>query len=142
MSTGKGLSIHRLLNLNYHDLLFQHIKSVNAMVYQIRNFAVEIRASLMEVEKFCLFSLKGANETESQMMRTSELNVLSCKEFYRELDSVRTVKVSQMKKLFDSIGPTLIKLESIILNTYTGESNKMKQSYTFWEKEMYNSLIK
>lgn len=111
------------------------------MVYQIRNFAVEIRTSLMEVEKFSLFSLKDSNEAESQP-KSTELHVLPCKEFYRELDSVRTVKVAQMKKLFDSIGPTLIKLESIILNTYTGESNKMKRSYAFWEKEMYNSLVK
>ncbi len=109
------------------------------MVYQIRNFAVEIRKSLMEVEKFSLFSVTNSNETGA---KESELHVLPCKEFYRELDSVRTVKVAQMKKLFDSIGPTLIKLESIILNTYTGESNKMKQSYVFWEKEMYNSLVK
>lgn len=109
------------------------------MVYQIRNFAVEIRKSLMEVEKFSLFSLNNSNETETE---AKDLTVLPCKEFYRELDSVRTVKVSQMKKIFDSIGPTLIKLESIILNTYTGESNKMKQSYVFWEREMYNSLIK
>lgn len=111
------------------------------MVYQIRNFAVEIRTSLKEVENFSLFSLKCSNEAESQL-KVNELNVLPCKEFYRELDAVRTVKVAQMLKLFDSIGPTLIKLESIILNTYTGESNEMKQSYVFWEKEMYNSLVK
>lgn len=111
------------------------------MVYQIRNFAVEIRMSLKEVEKFSLFSLKYANESEVQT-KVTELTVLPCKEFYRELDSIRTVKVAQMLKLFNSIGPTLIKLESIILNTYTGESVKMKQSYVFWEKEMYNSLIK
>lgn len=111
------------------------------MVYQIRNFAVEIRTSLMEVEKFSLFSLKDSNEMDTQT-KVAELNVLPCKEFYRELDSVRTIKVTQMKKLFDSIGPTLIKLESIILNTYTGESTKMKQSYAFWEREMYNSLVK
>lgn len=109
------------------------------MVYQIRNFAIEIRRSLMEVEKFSLFSLNSTNDTVTE---ANELTVLPCKEFYRELDSVRTVKVSQMKKVFDSIGPTLIKLESIILNTFTGESNKMRQSYVFWEKEMYNSLIK
>lgn len=117
----------------------KHIKSVNAMVYQIRNFAVEIRKSLMEVGRFSLFSLKHSNETENDPIDSV---VLPCKEFYRELDSVRTVKVTQMKKLFDSIGPTLIKLESIILNTFTGESNKMKQSYAFWEKEMYNCLVK
>lgn len=111
------------------------------MVYQIRNFAVEIRTSLMEVEKFCLFTLKFTNDVD-RPTKANELIVLPCKEFYRELDSVRTVKVSQMKKLFDSIGPTLIKLESIILNTFTGESNKMRQSYVFWEKEMYNSLVK
>lgn len=111
------------------------------MVYQIRNFAIEIRTSLKEVENFCLFSLECANESDSQT-NVSDLNVLPCKEFYRELDAVRTVKVAQMKKIFDSIGPTLIKLESIILNTYTGDSNKMKQSYVFWEREMYNSLVK
>lgn len=111
------------------------------MVYQIRNFAVEIRKSLLEVERFSLFSLKHHNETEMDVKCTESV-VLPCKDFHRELDSVRTRKVAQMKKIFDSIGPTLIKLESIILNTFTGESNKMKKSYAFWEKEMYNSIIK
>ncbi|KAJ6635868.1 Dynein axonemal heavy chain 10 [Pseudolycoriella hygida] len=138
IQAGLGRYTWQSMNIKqFCDKCLLHIKSVNAMVYQIRNFAVEIRSSLLEVEKFYLFLLKGTHQDPP-----TESNILPCKEFYRELDANRTVKVAQMKKLFDSIGPTLIKLESIILNTYTGESDKMKHSYAFWEKEMYNSLVK
>lgn len=67
---------------------------------------------------------------------------LSCREYFQTLDLDRNEKFSRMKKLFDSIGPILIKLESLILGTFSGESTKMKQYYVYWEKEMFNLLIK
>lgn len=64
-----------------------------------------------------------------------------CREYFSKLDLVRNEKVSKMKKLLESIGPILIKLESLILGTFTGESAKMKQYYVYWEKEIFSLLI-
>lgn len=68
--------------------------------------------------------------------------VRPCREYFSKLELLRNEKVVYMKKLFESIGPTLVKLESLILGTYTGNSPKMKQYYTFWEKELFTLLIK
>lgn len=65
-----------------------------------------------------------------------------CREYFTKLDHMRNEKVVNMKKLFESIGPTLVKLESLILGTHTGVSAKMKQYYIFWEKELFTLLIK
>lgn len=65
-----------------------------------------------------------------------------CREYFAKLEMLRNERVVNMKKLFESIGPTLVKLESLILGTHTGVSAKMKQYYTFWEKEMFTLLIK
>lgn len=65
-----------------------------------------------------------------------------CREYFIKLEMMRNESVIHMKKLFESIGPTLVKLESLILGTHTGISAKMKQYYTFWEKELFTLLIK
>lgn len=68
--------------------------------------------------------------------------VLPCREYIEQLDHSRNEKTCELVKEYDSIGPTLIKLESLILGTVTGESEKMIQYYTFWEKEAFSCLTK
>lgn len=67
---------------------------------------------------------------------------LPCRQFFEALDIDRNVKVSRMKKIYDSIGPTLIKLESLILGTYTGDTEKMQQYYVYWEREIFRLLLR
>ena len=80
--------------------------------------------------------------TENKQKNVSFKEIMSCKEYFSQLEIDRSKKVARMKKLFESIGPTLIKLESLILGTFTGQSSKMKQYYVFWEKETFALLIK
>lgn len=68
--------------------------------------------------------------------------VRPCQEYFTKLDLVRNEKISRMKKLFETVGPILVKLESLILGTFTGESPKMKQYYVFWEKELFMLIVK
>lgn len=67
--------------------------------------------------------------------------VRPCQEYFSKLDLVRNEKISRMKKLFESVGPILVKLESLILGTFTGESPKMQQYYVFWEKELFTLIV-
>jgi dynein heavy chain len=36
----------------------------------------------------------------------------------------------------------MIKLESLILGTFTGESEKMNHYYIYWEKELFAALVR
>lgn len=67
---------------------------------------------------------------------------LPIREYFHSVDQQRNEKVRKIKELFESIGPILIKLESLILGTFTGESSKMKLCYAYWEKELFKLLIR
>lgn len=71
-----------------------------------------------------------------------DLSIKPCLEYFRSLELERNEKTNRLQKLYDSIGPTMIKLESLILGTFTGESDKMNFYYTFWEKEMFSALVR
>lgn len=91
-------------------------------------------------------ALTSASKRESKVSFADEVaedkvrKVLPCRQFFNVLETDRTVKVSRMIKIYESIGPTLIKLESLILGTYTGESEKMQQYYVYWEKQIFRLL--
>lgn len=67
---------------------------------------------------------------------------LPIRDYFHLIDQQRSEKVRKIKELFESIGPVLIKLESLILGTFTGESSKMKLCYAYWEKELFGLLIR
>lgn len=71
-----------------------------------------------------------------------DLSIKPCLEYFRSLELERNEKTNRLQKLYDSIGPTMIKLESLILGTFTGESDKMNFYYTYWEKEMFSALVR
>lgn len=68
--------------------------------------------------------------------------IVECKSFFENLDTVRNEKSCYIKKLYDSIGPILIKLESLILGSFTGDSEKMTPYYSYWEKEAFACFIR
>jgi dynein heavy chain, axonemal len=65
-----------------------------------------------------------------------------CLEYFKSLELERNDKTNRIQKLYDSIGPTMIKLESLILGSFTGESDKMSYYYTHWEKELFSALMR
>lgn len=69
-------------------------------------------------------------------------SIRPCREFFSQLELLRDERLGQMGKLFESIGPTLVKLESLILGTFTGSASKMKHYYTFWERELFTLLVR
>ncbi|KAH8417458.1 hypothetical protein KR222_000260 [Zaprionus bogoriensis] len=67
--------------------------------------------------------------------------VYLCQGYFERLEASRNHKAAQMKQLYDSLGPVLIKLESLVLGTFTGRSEKMRNYYEFWEEETYKCII-
>ncbi|XP_017478046.1 PREDICTED: dynein heavy chain 10, axonemal [Rhagoletis zephyria] len=61
--------------------------------------------------------------------------------YVEKLEQSRNEKCAHMKKLYDSIGPVLVKLESLVLGTFTGRSEKMRGYYTYWEEMTYQCIL-
>lgn len=67
--------------------------------------------------------------------------VYHCQGYMDRLEQYRTQQCSAMKRHYDSLGPELVKLESLVLGTFTGRSEKMRDYYTFWEEQAYKCLL-
>lgn len=67
--------------------------------------------------------------------------IFHCQGYVERLEQYRTEQCSNMKRLYDSLGPVLIKLESLVLGTFTGRSVKMREYYTYWEQENFKCLL-
>lgn len=69
-------------------------------------------------------------------------SIKPCVEYFKSVELERNEKTNRIQKLYDSVGPIMIKLESLILGSFTGESDKMSFYYTHWEKEMFTALMR
>lgn len=69
-------------------------------------------------------------------------SIKPCVDYFKNLELERNDKTNKIQRLYDSIGPTIIKLESLILGSFTGMSEKMSYYYTYWEKEMFSALMR
>lgn len=67
---------------------------------------------------------------------------LPIREYFQLIDRQRDQKVRRIKQRFESIGPILVKLESLILGTFTGRSSEMKLCYESWENELLKLLFR
>lgn len=68
-------------------------------------------------------------------------DVYLCQGYMERLEASRNQKAAVMKQLYDSLGPVLIKLESLVLGTFTGRSEKMRSYYEFWEEQTFKCII-
>ena len=80
-------------------------------------------------------------DTDKSGFRERDENMLPCKEYFVKIDEVRNERGCHMKKLYDSLGPVLIKLESLVLGTFSGRSQKMKEYYVYWESEAFQCIL-
>ncbi|XP_064550918.1 dynein axonemal heavy chain 10 [Drosophila montana] len=92
-----------------------------------------------------IVTIMQAEEEKDEQKMHQEIacgtGVYSCQGYFELLESSRNQKAAQMKKLYDSLGPVLIKLESLVLGTFTGRSEKMRNYYEYWEEETYKCII-
>lgn len=70
-----------------------------------------------------------------------EEDVLECKEYFQKLEEYRNKKCAKIRKYYDSLGNILVKLESLVLGTYSGRSETMREYYVFWEYEIFKSIL-
>lgn len=68
--------------------------------------------------------------------------ILPIEKYFSIIDTNKKAKIKIVESLFKSIGPILIKLESMILGTHTGDSANMKLYYNYQENELFEFLIR
>lgn len=68
--------------------------------------------------------------------------IVSCDEYFAALHEVQKRRMLELQRRYESIGPLLIKLESLVLGTATGESFKMRLYYRHWEAATFSGLVR
>lgn len=59
-----------------------------------------------------------------------------------EIENERLERVASLSRIYERIGPILMKLEYLILGTSTGRSAVMTSYYSFWEQRIFKCLVK
>ena len=103
------------------------------MVNQIKKNSKDIQAFLTDIEKANLY-------------RKPELNIdgslPQCKEFFEFVESKRRNDLTELGKKYKLIGPLVTKVEGLVFGTNSSRSPKMASYYAYWEKEIYNTILK
>lgn len=76
---------------------------------------------------------------EHKVVRFTD-SLIDCRKFFQCMELQRDKKFLEITNLYDTIGPLLTKLESIIMGTTTGECDKMTLYYVFWEETIFVAL--
>ncbi|KAJ3134855.1 Dynein heavy chain 10, axonemal [Physocladia obscura] len=67
-------------------------------------------------------------------------DILDAHEFFDFLNKHRVNSLEATVQKYSSIGPLLIKMESVVAGTNTGKSKMLKDYYAYWERRIFNSL--
>lgn len=102
-----------------------------------------VPVSLNRVKKSTAIIIQTHDEDDQKKLENAAcgVGVYLCQGYFERLEASRNQKTAHMKALYDSLGPVLIKLESLVLGTFTGRSEKMRSYYEFWEEQTYKCLI-
>lgn len=79
--------------------------------------------------------------TSNNLFNHNDKVILNCKDYCTEIEQLRTERVCQMVKTYETFGPILKKLENLVLGTNTGKSTFMHYYYNYWENKIYQSMI-
>ncbi|XP_058060896.1 dynein axonemal heavy chain 10 [Anopheles bellator] len=71
-------------------------------------------------------------------IKEADDNLKPCRDYFEALVKDRNAKTIKLLQLYDSIGPILIKLESLVLGSFTGDCPEMKHYYNHWEKQLFS----
>ncbi|CAK1584360.1 unnamed protein product [Parnassius mnemosyne] len=117
--------------------------SLQAVYQQLKMVEKEIQVLIDQLELFDLFPIiKPQDYVCPETGQPDDTWLYPCKTYFVEVENERMSRISTLSRLYDRIGPILMKLEYLILGTSTGKSNVMAAYYTFWEKNIFKSLIK
>lgn len=92
-------------------------------------------------ETITMFSVEKDVPADEKAEQACGSGIYPCQGYFELLEASRNRKAAQMKKLYDSLGPVLVKLESLVLGTFSGRSDRMKTYYEYWEGETFKCIV-
>ncbi|XP_068620608.1 LOW QUALITY PROTEIN: dynein axonemal heavy chain 10 [Battus philenor] len=117
--------------------------SLQAVHQQLKLVEKEIQALIDQLELFDLFPImRPDNYINPQTGESDSSWLYPCKTFFVEMENERICRVAAVSRLYERIGPILMKLEYLILGTSSGKSSVMAAYYAHWEKKIFKSLIR
>ncbi|KPJ04007.1 Dynein heavy chain 10, axonemal [Papilio xuthus] len=117
--------------------------SLQAVYQQLKMVEKEILVLIDQLELFDLFPLlKPENYVCPDTGQPDSTWLYPCKTFFVEVAIERNNRVTMLSRLYERIGPILMKLEYLILGTSAGRSDVMASYYLHWEQKIFKSLIK
>ncbi|KAJ0174233.1 hypothetical protein K1T71_010379 [Dendrolimus kikuchii] len=116
--------------------------SLQAVYQQLKMVEKEIQFLIDQLELFDLFPLaRPQNYIDPDTCLPDETWLYSCKTYFVEVENERLKRVAILSRIYERIGPILMKLEYLILGSSTGKSPVMTAYYTYWEKKIFKCLV-
>lgn len=109
------------------------VQNLHSVYEQIQHVGRDIKRKIHALQKFDLFTFTPVRDG---------VKPLPCKQFFTEIETLRTELICQMVKLYEMIGPILMKLESLVTQTSTGRAPYMQLYYSYWENKVFKALIR
>lgn len=106
----------------------QEINKFSAMVNQIKKNSSNISHAVDAIAQAML-----VKEPPSE-------DILDAHEFFEFINKHKTNTLETLVNKYRSIGPLLVKMESLVAGTNTGKSKALKDYYAFWEKKIFGAL--
>ena len=128
-----------LLNWNslsipeFTDSCLRAINNFQTIVKQIQKNASTIKGVVDAIASCQLLKIPKI-EQASEVPEMTEL--------HDELEKRRVTVVEELKRQYTQIGPLLVKVEEMVVNTNTGRSPRMAAYYAHWEQQIFNALTK
>ncbi|KAL2092820.1 hypothetical protein ACEWY4_012618 [Coilia grayii] len=111
----------------------QATSKFESLVNQIQKNERDIDAKLLSIETANLFKFPALDKTG---------DLPGVKEFFEKMERERAKDVNLLSRRYTAIGPLLTKMESLIMQTNSGKAKRMAQYYAYWERKVFNSLVK
>ncbi|KAF9819085.1 hypothetical protein SFRURICE_000750 [Spodoptera frugiperda] len=117
--------------------------SLQAVYKQLKMVEKEVQFLVDQLEAFDLFPvLKPKNYLDPKTGEPDSTWLYPCKAYFVEVENERLERIAVLSRIYDRIGPILMKLEYLILGTSTGTSPVMTAYYAHWEKKIFMCLVR
>lgn len=128
----------------------QEINKFSSLVNQIRKNSANVAHAVDQITRAMLVKEPPTDEIQDAFVNKRggrverELEKITFspifKEFFDFIGKHRLNVIEGIVQKYRSIGPLLIKMESLVCNTNTGKSPILKDYYAFWERRIFMAL--
>ncbi|TKS80370.1 Dynein heavy chain 10, axonemal [Collichthys lucidus] len=111
----------------------QAVSKFESVVNKIQNNERDIESKLQSIEMANLLKFPVPDKSN---------DLPAVKEFFEHTEQERAKTLTLLSRKYADIGPLITKTEHLVMETTTGKAKDMEDYYTYWERRVYDSLIK